>query len=71
MTRGADARKELPVGTVVTAKVVDATDGRVRLSIRAAREDAERAVFDSYRQDQAPKGAMGTLGDLLRDKLKK
>ncbi len=68
---GADARKELPVGAVVTAKVVDATDGRVRLSIRAAREDAERAVFDSYRQEQSSKGSMGTLGDLLRDKLKK
>ncbi|MEZ4335505.1 MAG: S1 RNA-binding domain-containing protein [Sandaracinaceae bacterium] len=71
LTRGADVRKELPVGTVVTAKVVDATEGRVRLSIRAASEDAERAVFDSYRQEQSKKGSMGTLGDLLRDKLKK
>ncbi len=69
---GADARKELPIGTEVLAKVVDATDGRVRLSIRAAREDAERADFDTYRQDSAPKkGTMGTLGDLLKEKLGK
>lgn len=71
LTRGVDIRKELPVGTVVTAKVVDATEGRVRMSIRAAADDAERAVFDSYRQEQSKKGSMGTLGDLLRDKLKK
>ncbi|MBX3276109.1 MAG: S1 RNA-binding domain-containing protein [Sandaracinaceae bacterium] len=71
IARGADARKELPIGTVVSAKVVDATEGRTRLSIRAAHDDAERAVFDSYRQEQAPKGSMGTLGDLLRAKLSK
>lgn len=69
--RGADVRKELPIGTEVRAKVVDATEGRMRLSIRGAREDAERADFDTYRQHQASKGGMGTLGDLLRQKLGK
>lgn len=68
---GADVRKELPIGTEVRAKVVDATEGRLRLSIRAAHEDAERAEFDSYRDKQAPKASMGTLGDLLRAKLGK
>jgi len=71
LPRGADVRKELPVGTTVKAKIVDATENRIRLSIRAAREDAERAVFDNYRQEQAKKGSMGTLGDLLAEKLKK
>jgi small subunit ribosomal protein S1 len=69
LPRGADVRKELPVGTEIRAKVIDATEGKMRLSIRAAREDAERAVYDSYRQQQAKKGGMGTLGDLLEDKL--
>lgn len=70
ITRGADVRKEMPVGAEITAKVIDATEGRLRLSIRAAVEDAERAVFDSYRDQQKGRG-MGTLGDLLAQKLKK
>lgn len=69
LQRGVDVRKELPLGTEVKAKVVDAAEGRVRLSIRAAVEDAERADFDSYRHERAAKGGMGTLGDLLRQKL--
>lgn len=71
LPRGADVRRELPVGTEIRAKVIDATEGKMRLSIRAAREDAERAVYDSYRQSQASRGGMGTLGDLLKDKLGK
>jgi small subunit ribosomal protein S1 len=66
---GADVRKELPIGAEVRAKVVDATEGRVRLSVRAAHDDAERADFDSYKDSQASRGGMGTLGDLLRKKL--
>ena len=68
-SRGSDVRKELPLGTEIRAKVIDATEGRMRLSIRAAVEDAERAVFDNYKQEQAKKGGMGTLGDLLKAKL--
>lgn len=68
---GADVRKELPIGAEVKAKVVDATEGRVRLSVRAAHDDAERAEYDTYKDTQAQKGGMGTLGDLLREKLGK
>jgi small subunit ribosomal protein S1 len=68
---GADARKELPIGTEIIAKVIDPTEGRMRLSIKAAGEDAERAVFDTYRDTQAKKGGMGTFGDLLKAKLNK
>lgn len=71
MQRGGDVRKELPLGTEVRAKVVDATEGRLRLSIKAALDDAERADFDSYRDSASAKGGMGTLGDLLRQKLGK
>jgi small subunit ribosomal protein S1 len=71
LQRGVDVRKELPLGAKVRAKVVDAADGRLRLSIRAALDDAERADFDSYREERASKGGMGTLGDLLRQKLGK
>jgi len=71
LARGVDLRRELPIDTTITAKVVDATDGRMRLSIRAAKEDAERAVYDNFKQEQASKGSMGTFGDLLRKKLEK
>jgi small subunit ribosomal protein S1 len=66
--QGADLRKEFPVGKVVTAKVIEASERRVRLSIKAALDDAERADFDTYREGM--KGAtMGTFGDLLKKKL--
>ncbi len=68
---GSDVRKDLPLGTTIRAKVIDATDGRLRLSIRAALDDAERADFDSYKDQQASRGGMGTLGDLLKQKLGK
>ncbi len=71
LPRGTDLRKELPIDAVIVAKVVDATDGRMRLSIRAAKEDAERAVYDNFKQEQASQGSMGTFGDLLRKKLEK
>ncbi|MFK7987132.1 MAG: S1 RNA-binding domain-containing protein [Sandaracinaceae bacterium] len=69
--RGADMRKEMPEGSNVRAKVIDATEGRVRLSIKAAKDDAERAVYDNFKQAQAAQGGMGTLGDLLSKALDK
>lgn len=66
---GVDVRKEMPVGSQIRAKVIDATEGRMRLSVRAALEDQERAVYDTYRQAQSERGGMGTLGDLLKGKL--
>lgn len=69
--QGADLRREFPVGTRVNAKVIEAIERRVRLSIRAAFEDAERAEFDGYKHRSAEKGRMGTFGDLLKAKLSK
>jgi small subunit ribosomal protein S1 len=65
--QGADLRREFPIGKAITAKVIEASDNRVRLSIRAAAEDAERADFDNFRAGQGSSG-MGTLGDLLKKK---
>ena len=69
--QGADLRKEFPPGKEVTAKVTESTDRRVRLSIKAAHDDAERADFDTYRSEVAGKSGMGTLADLLKRKMKK
>lgn len=68
---GADLRKEFPVGREVTAKVLEASENRTRLSIKAAAEDAERADFDTFRAASGAGGGMGTLGDLLKKKLGK
>jgi small subunit ribosomal protein S1 len=66
--RGADVRKLFPEGTRVTAKVLETGEGRLRLSIRAAREDEERAQFDGYRDQAHGPARLGTLGDLLSKK---
>jgi small subunit ribosomal protein S1 len=67
---GSDLRKEFPVGKEITAKVLEASEGRTRLSIKAALADAERADYDTFRAGQGA-GGMGTLGDLLKAKLGK
>ena len=66
---GSDLRKEFDIGREVTAKVLEAGE-RIRLSIKAAVDDAERADFDTFRAGQGDKG-MGTLGDLLKKKMGK
>ncbi|MDQ3034028.1 MAG: S1 RNA-binding domain-containing protein [Myxococcota bacterium] len=68
--QGTDLRREFPTGREVTAKVIEASDRRTRLSIRAAADDAERADFDTFRATQAGSG-MGTFSDILKAKLNK
>lgn len=65
--RGADTRKLFPLGTKLTAKVLETGEGKLRLSLRAVKDDEERADFDGFRAQSAQKG-LGTLGDLLRKK---
>ncbi len=69
--RGADLRKAFPLGTKMKAKVVDLSEGKMRLSVRALKDDEERAEFEGYREKEkvvsVPQG-FGTLGDLLKKK---
>lgn len=69
--QGADLRKEFPAGKELSCKVIESTERRVRLSIKAALDDAERADFDTYRVEAAARAGMGTFGDLLKGKRKK
>jgi len=69
--RGADLRKHFADGAVVTAKVLETGDGRLRLSLRAVREDEERANYDGYQRGARTTQSLGTFGDLLAKKLKK
>jgi small subunit ribosomal protein S1 len=64
--RGADTRKLFPVGTALTAKVLETGDGKLRLSLRAIKDDEERADFDGYRAKTEQAGRLGTFADLLK-----
>jgi small subunit ribosomal protein S1 len=65
--RGADTRKLFPLGKQLQAKVLETGEGKLRLSIRAIADDAERADFEGYRAGAAG-DKLGTLGDLLKKK---
>jgi small subunit ribosomal protein S1 len=68
--RGADLRKLFPVGTKLTAKVLGTGDGKLKLSLKAVKEDEERADFDGFRAS-AQSNKLGTLADKLGSALKK
>jgi small subunit ribosomal protein S1 len=66
--RGADNRKLFPAGTKLTAKVLETGEGRLRLSLRAVKDDEERADFDGFREREAAPARLGTFGDLFKKK---
>lgn len=64
--RGTDLRKNFPEGTELVAKVLETGDGRLKLSVRGAKDAAERADFDAHRDKAAQGKSLGTFGDLLK-----
>ena len=69
--RGADLRKLFPLGTKLKAKIIGLEEGKMRLSVRALKDDEERADFEGYKGKAPPSAAprgFGTLGDLLSKK---
>jgi small subunit ribosomal protein S1 len=64
--RGSDTRKLFPVGTKLTAKVIETGEGKLKLSLRAVKDDEERAELDHYRATTQTPSKLGTLGDLLK-----
>jgi small subunit ribosomal protein S1 len=66
--RGTDLRKTFPEGTKVTAKVLETGEGRLRLSIKGASADEERADFEAARGKAAAPTSLGTFADLLKGK---
>ena len=71
--RGQDLRKAFPAGAELTVLVTEIDErGRIRLSRTQAEAAAERREASEY-MAKAPRASgkgFGTLGDLLRDKLK-
>ncbi len=68
--RGTDLRKHFPPGTRLEAKVleIDPRRGEAKLSLRAFKEDTEKAAYQEYRASVAKASKFGTLGDLLAKK---
>ena len=66
--RGTDLRKTFPEGTKVVAKVLETGDGRLRLSIKGAKDAEERAQFEDAKGKQAVPASLGTFADLLKNR---
>jgi small subunit ribosomal protein S1 len=66
--RGADTRKLFPVGAPLQAKVLETGENKLRLSLRAIKDDEERSDFDGYRERSGAASGFGTLADLLKNK---
>lgn len=66
--RGADLRKEFPVGQVLDAKVIDmdVRKSDVKLSVRALKDDAEKQAYQQYRAGVARDAKFGTFADLMK-----
>jgi small subunit ribosomal protein S1 len=64
--RGADLRKACPEGTELVAKVLETGDGRLKLSVKGAKDAAERADFEAHRDRASHGKSLGTFGDLLK-----
>jgi len=64
--RGTDLRKAFPEGTALVVKVLETGDGRLRLSLKGAKDDEERAQFEEARGKAAVPASLGTFADLLR-----
>jgi small subunit ribosomal protein S1 len=64
--RGTDLRKAFPEGTKVTAKVLETGEGRLRLSVKGAKDAEERADFEAARGKAQVPASLGTFADLLK-----
>ena len=75
-SQGADHKRMFPSGTEMQAVVieVDQVSNKVRLSRKALMENAAKEEYDEYRtsvkQAEAQTGGLGSLGDILKAKLK-
>ncbi|MBP9113646.1 MAG: S1 RNA-binding domain-containing protein [Polyangiaceae bacterium] len=64
--RGGDLRKLFPEGTELTARIVEMAEGKLKLSLRAAKDAAEREDYEAHRDSAKGARNFGTLGDLLK-----
>jgi len=68
----ADVKKKFPPGQEIRVEILSIDDKeRIRLSMRAGKDREEREDYDKYMAGGDKAGKMGTLGELLKSKLKR
>jgi small subunit ribosomal protein S1 len=67
-----DLRKRFPQGSPVEVQIlaVDAETNKVSLSTKTLRRQSEDSQFKDFASGKGARASFGTLGDLLKDKLK-
>jgi small subunit ribosomal protein S1 len=65
--RGTDLHKTFPMGTPLEAAVLETGDGRIKLSLRGAKDAVERAEYTAHKSSAAAPKTLGTLGDLFKN----
>ena len=67
VARGTDLRKAFPEGTRVRAKILESGEGKLKLSVRGAKDAAERAEYEAQKDRARAPRSLGTLGDLFKN----
>ncbi len=65
VARGTDLRKAFAEGSTLVAKVLETGEGRLRLSVKGAKADEERAEYDKARGQASAPASFGTFADLF------
>ena len=73
--RGTDLRRVFPLGTEVTAAIIEADGQKLKLSIPEAQRVEERADLEAWKKTQTPaagggKAGFGTFADKFKGLLK-
>jgi small subunit ribosomal protein S1 len=70
--RGGELRKRFPLGSKIQAQVltVDADTGKISLSVKSLQKKDEEGDFKEFASTKEGRAAFGTLGDLLKNRLK-
>jgi small subunit ribosomal protein S1 len=70
--RGGDLRRRFPVGSRIQTQVlaIDPDSGKISLSVKTLKKKDEEVNFKDYASGKEGRTAFGTLGDLLKNKLK-
>ncbi|MEW6111837.1 MAG: 30S ribosomal protein S1 [Thermodesulfobacteriota bacterium] len=71
--RTGDLRKRFDTGEPIDVEVlsIDPDSNKISLSTKSLKERSEESQFKDFKRSAAPGNSFGTLGDILKEKLKK
>lgn len=64
--RGVDLNKTFPLGTKLQARIMETGEGKLKLSVKGAKDAEERKDFDAHKETARQNRSFGTFGDLLK-----